>query len=325
MVATGIAIRDYEPSDQPWFESLNREWIELFFQMEPLDVKVLQHPEENILKEGGAILMAICDDEVAGTVALKKRSNGVFEFTKMAVAEKYRVRRIGLALAKAALKKATALNATTVILYSSTRLQPALALYRKIGFREIPVDGPYKRSDIKMEINLTKMEKIEWFQRQFNFGFPAGMLPFFLERLRGTAPRIESKLKGIPESILSEKLDGKWSIKQNIGHLAEVDEIALKRISEMVNGITPMSPAVFEPGRDYNAMPAASVLELFRMNRKANLDAYKKLDADELQRASLHPRLKVRMNPVDLAYFDAEHDDHHLVRINEILDHYNHE
>jgi hypothetical protein len=25
------------------------------------------------------------------------------------------------------------------------------------------------------------------------------------------------------------------------------------------------------------------------------------------------------MTPVDLAWFDAEHDDHHLVKINEIL------
>jgi hypothetical protein len=28
------------------------------------------------------------------------------------------------------------------------------------------------------------------------------------------------------------------------------------------------------------------------------------------------------MNPVDLAFFDAEHDDHHLVKINEIREKY---
>jgi len=43
------------------------------------------------------------------------------------------------------------------------------------------------------------------------------------------------------------------------------------------------------------------------------------LSVDDLERSSLHPRLMVRMTPVDLAWFDAEHDDHHLVRMDEIL------
>jgi hypothetical protein len=34
----------------------------------------------------------------------------------------------------------------------------------------------------------------------------------------------------------------------------------------------------------------------------------------------MHPRLKVPMTPVDLAWFDAEHDDHHLVKINFIIE-----
>ena len=78
------------------------------------------------------------------------------------------------------------------------------------------------------------MKRLEWFERKFTFGLPAGMLPFYLERLQGTIARIESKVKGVSEQVLSEKLDGKWSVKQNIGHLAEVDEIANKRIDEMI-------------------------------------------------------------------------------------------
>jgi uncharacterized damage-inducible protein DinB len=167
------------------------------------------------------------------------------------------------------------------------------------------------------------MQKIEWFQRQFTFGLPAGMLPFYLERLQGTSVRIAAKIRGVPENQLSEKHEGKWSVKQNIGHLAEVDEIALKRINEMISGISPMSPAVFEPGQHYNAMPIESVLSLFNRNRKANIEKYRGLNDADLNRGSIHPRLKVKMTPVDLAYFDAEHDDHHLVRISEILQHFN--
>lgn len=163
------------------------------------------------------------------------------------------------------------------------------------------------------------MKKVQWFERQFHFGLPSGMLPFYLERLEGTIFRLKQKVNGIPEETLSHRLNDKWSIKQNIGHLAEVDEIANKRIDEMIAGVSPMSPAVFEPKKDYNAQPIEKVLAYFQENRLNNLKKYQALSDADMAKSSLHPRLKVQMNPVDLAYFDAEHDDHHLVTINEIL------
>jgi ribosomal protein S18 acetylase RimI-like enzyme len=156
-----LEIIDYIPEYQPWFEKFNRDWIEKFFWMEPLDVEILQHPDKHIISKGGQIIMAKLDKEMAGTVALKYISLGIYEFTKMAVDEKFRGQKIGEALALAAIEKAKALKANKIILYSSTKLKPALALYKKIGFVEIPVDGPYKRSDIKMELLLDKSSKIE--------------------------------------------------------------------------------------------------------------------------------------------------------------------
>ena len=153
-VSVPIRIVDYIPFHQPWFEKLNRAWIEEHFWMEPIDFQVLQHPEEHIIAHGGAILMAYAGEEIAGTVALKFVKNGVYEFTKMAVDERYRGQKIGYLLALAAIEKAKALGASKIILYSSTKLQPALSLYRKIGFCDVPVDGPYKRSDVKMELSL---------------------------------------------------------------------------------------------------------------------------------------------------------------------------
>jgi GNAT superfamily N-acetyltransferase len=320
MNTSGIIIREYLPSDQPWFERLNRDWIEQYFQLEPVDRQVLEEPGQYILKSGGRILMALYNGEIAGTVALKFASSGVYEFTKMAVDERFRGKKIGLALSEAALRCARYMGDQKIILYSSTKLQPALSLYRKIGFVEVPVDGPYKRSDVKMEFYLgVQAQKLEWFQREFRFGAPAGMLPFFLERLAGTLPRMQAKVKNVPDEILSKKVDDKWSIKQNIGHLAEVDQIARIRISEMIGNVSPMSPAVFEPKADYNAMDITNIISLFERNREANLLAFRSLSLPELERSSFHPRLKVWMNPIDLAFFDAEHDDHHLVRINEIL------
>jgi hypothetical protein len=163
------------------------------------------------------------------------------------------------------------------------------------------------------------MKQLPWFERNLKFGLPAVMLPYYLERLDGTFVRIQKKVAGIPDAILSNRLDNKWSVKQNIGHLAEVDQIANRRIDEMSAGKEVMSPAVFEP-QDYNPWPVEKVLEFFQKNRNENIRKYKSLSENDLKKSSLHPRLKLQMTPVDLAWFDAEHDDHHLVRMQEILE-----
>jgi hypothetical protein len=57
-------------------------------------------------------------------------------------------------LGEEAIAKAKSLGASKIILYSHTVLVPAVQLYKKLGFVEVPVDGPYKRSNIKMELTL---------------------------------------------------------------------------------------------------------------------------------------------------------------------------
>jgi GNAT superfamily N-acetyltransferase len=149
---TAIKILDYQPAHQPWFEKFNRQWIEKYFEMEPLDYQILQHPEEHIIKKGGSIFMGSYNGELAGTVALKLLTADLFELTKMAVDERFQGKKIGQALATAALARAKEAGAKRVILYSNTLLEPAMAVYKKLGFQEIPVDGPYKRTNIKMEL-----------------------------------------------------------------------------------------------------------------------------------------------------------------------------
>ena len=49
----------------------------------------------------------------------------------------------------------SALKAERVVLYSQTALKPAIGIYRKLGFTEIPFEkGVYKRADIKMELRF---------------------------------------------------------------------------------------------------------------------------------------------------------------------------
>jgi len=151
-----VEILSYQPEHQPWFEKLNRDWIEKYFWMEPIDFAVLQHPEEHIVKHGGTIFMGTYNKEIAGTAAVKFVEPGTYEFTKMAVDEKFQGKKIGKAIAEAAIKWSRNSGAKRIILYSNTKLETAIAMYRKLGFKEIPLDGPYKRSDIKMELSLVE-------------------------------------------------------------------------------------------------------------------------------------------------------------------------
>jgi len=150
-----LEIIDYQPEHQPWFEKFNRHWIERYFWMEPIDFEVLQHPDEHIIKKGGTIFMGSYNKEIAGTAAVKLVEPGTYEFTKMAVDEKFQGKKIGKAIAEAAIKWSKDSGAKRIILYSNTKLETAIAMYRKLGFKEIPLDGPYKRSDIKMELTLS--------------------------------------------------------------------------------------------------------------------------------------------------------------------------
>lgn len=154
MENVNLEIIEYLPEHQPWFEKFNRQWIEEFFWMEPIDVETLQDPDEYIISKGGKILVALYNKEIAGTVALKYVDDSTYEFTKMAVDSKFRGLKVGQALGEAAIVKAQNLGAKRIILYSHTVLVPAVTLYKKLGFQEVPVDGPYRRSNIKMELEI---------------------------------------------------------------------------------------------------------------------------------------------------------------------------
>lgn len=152
---SAVKIVEYRPGHQPYFEKFNRVWIETYFEMEDRDVLSLTQPEETIINKGGAILMAEYEGVLAGCVALKKVDGDTYEFTKMAVDEKFRRKGIAEALSYASFKKASDLGAELIVLYSNSILTPAIALYEKLGFKHVPVgNSAYKRSDVKMLISV---------------------------------------------------------------------------------------------------------------------------------------------------------------------------
>jgi N-acetylglutamate synthase-like GNAT family acetyltransferase len=150
-----LELINYRPEYQPYFEKLNKAWLEQYFTVEELDKWVLEHPEEAIINRGGEVYFAAIGETIVGTVALRIIEEGVFEMTKMAVDGNYRGSGAGHFLCKSAIEKARGLGATKLILYSNRILENAIHIYRKANFVEIPVvPGTYQRSDIMMEINF---------------------------------------------------------------------------------------------------------------------------------------------------------------------------
>ncbi|MBX3240333.1 MAG: GNAT family N-acetyltransferase [Chitinophagaceae bacterium] len=150
-----VKILSYQPEYQPYFEKLNKAWLEKHFTIEPVDEYLLGNPEEAILKDGGKILFASVSDKIVGTVALRVSGGGIVEMIKMAVDEAFQGIGIGKRLCGAAIETARKMNATKLVLYSESSLAAALAVYRQFGFADKPVDRTkYKRADVYMELEL---------------------------------------------------------------------------------------------------------------------------------------------------------------------------
>jgi N-acetylglutamate synthase-like GNAT family acetyltransferase len=152
---TKVTFIGYTPSLANAFMQMNLSWIEKYFEVEPMDRLLLSDPQTHIIEEGGHIYFAIVDEHTIGTFALLKKDNDVYELGKMAVSEKVQGQKIGSRMLEFCIAEAKRLNIRKLILFSNTILEPAIHLYRKYGFKEVPAgDAEYKRSNIKMELDL---------------------------------------------------------------------------------------------------------------------------------------------------------------------------
>ncbi|WP_194976011.1 GNAT family N-acetyltransferase [Aquiflexum lacus] len=152
---SSLKIIEYSPELQQYFEKINKQWVEQYFTLEPIDLAQLKNPKETILDKGGAILFAKEGEKIIGTVGLSKVEDGVFEMIKMGVSPEAQGKKVGQLLGQAILEKAKELGAHKVILYSNSKLVAALHLYKKLGFKElVPECGKYNRCDVKMEMDL---------------------------------------------------------------------------------------------------------------------------------------------------------------------------
>ncbi|BFM44993.1 hypothetical protein CFS9_36340 [Flavobacterium sp. CFS9] len=147
-----VEIISFSPDLKEHIKILNLEWLKKYFKVEEQDEIVLSSPQEEIIDKGGLIFYARYNDEIIGTVSLMKASETSFELSKMAVSDQAQGLGVGNKLLAHCMTVAKENNIKKLFLYSNRILLPALHLYQKFGFTEVPLgDVSYERADIKME------------------------------------------------------------------------------------------------------------------------------------------------------------------------------
>lgn len=169
--------------------------------------------------------------------------------------------------------------------------------------------------------------QLSWTKRTFNFDFHPGLFPNILERLKGTPARITEMVSGIKEIQLTHKTNGKWSIKEHTGHLHDLEELHYGRIDDFLNHASVLRAADMTNRKTneagHNSESIEKLIEQFRESRNKFTERLEQLDEHQAIITSMHPRLNQPMRLVDMMYFTAEHDDHHLAIIRLLVKHSN--
>ena len=161
-----------------------------------------------------------------------------------------------------------------------------------------------------------------WFKRKFSTIEDNGLFPTIIERLEGTPARLWAKIQQIPNALHEQKLNGKWSIKEEIGHLIDLEPLWYGRVEDLKSRKEELRAADLTNAQthqaNHNQHPIWVLLTQFATERAQLVVLLRSLTEKDLEQSALHSRLKTPMRLIDLAYFVAEHDDHHLVHITKL-------
>jgi uncharacterized damage-inducible protein DinB len=164
---------------------------------------------------------------------------------------------------------------------------------------------------------------INWFDRAFALDLPAWMYPNIVERVRGTSARLEDRVRALPREILTRRDGEAWSIQENAGHLLDAEPLWMSRLDDFAARREILQPADLQNRKtheaNHNANSIENILQSFRSARSAFVRRLDTFDEAFVVRTALHPRLKTSMRVLDHVFFIAEHDDHHLARISELI------
>ena len=150
-----VEIIEFHNKYRRQFKEINLEWLDRYNLTESHDLEVLDDPQKNVLDPGGFIFLAIKNGDVVGSAALIPTREGEFELAKMCVRPEWQGRGVSHLLLQKCIEQANEVNAQRIILFSNSKLQRAIGLYERSGFKHVPVtDAPFTTADVKMEMEL---------------------------------------------------------------------------------------------------------------------------------------------------------------------------
>lgn len=167
------------------------------------------------------------------------------------------------------------------------------------------------------------VKQMAWIERRFDGELPASLFPSLLERLRGTPARLEERVRGLSPEALQRREGDTWSIQETAGHLLSVERLWHGRLDDYDAGAAVLRAADMEnratKSAGYGERPLDEILAEFRESRTRLVARMERLDRAAIERTARHPRLDRPMRVIDMVVFAAEHDDHHLARISELM------
>jgi len=163
---------------------------------------------------------------------------------------------------------------------------------------------------------------MRWFDRIFTFDNLEGTFTGILERLKDTPLRLTSKIQNIPADHYGKSIDGSWTIQEQVGHLGDLECLWEARFRDFIMEKAVLTAADLTNSKthqsNHNDKNIEDLLNDFARQRGQLCEFLISIKSKAEHWYSKHPRLLTLMRPIDLAYFIAEHDDHHLARITEI-------
>ena len=157
-----------------------------------------------------------------------------------------------------------------------------------------------------------------WTERKFEFNFQVGVFPVIVERLRGAPMRLEAMLRNTARKTLDQRRGDKWSIIDQVNHLCNCEEVWLGRVQDIL-----ARKQIFEPRTLKTALQSEEIQVLlfrFSLARNKLIHLVENMDEPTASLTINHPRLQKPIRLMDSLFSTAEHDDHHLAKIRELLD-----
>ena len=173
------------------------------------------------------------------------------------------------------------------------------------------------------ENTRTAGKREKWFNKKFRFDLSNEHYGSVLLKLRENPDRISKLVSTLSTEVLTKKVDGKWSIQENVGHLIDLEELHDARIDDFIQKKERLRPADLNNRKtedaNHNSKKIVDLLKQLKEVREHFIKRMKHLDDKALSHSAIHPRLNQPMKPIDMAQFVLDHDEHHIGTIEELI------